>query len=109
MSENKKDSDAVKEQKKITILDNKYSTEDIERYGSVRFSIEQIALVLEVDIKKLQKEFEKKGDFYKAYQKGYLVTELKIREKVIKLADDGSTPAMNLFYEKIAKDEFSDI
>lgn len=109
MPENKTVTDESAAVINITILGNEYSAVDIERYGSVRFSIEQIAIVLEVDSKKLKKEYDKKSDFYKAYQKGYLVTELQIREKVIKLANDGSTPAMNLFYEKISKDELVEI
>jgi len=86
-----------------------YPLDDIERYGSTRLTIEQISIILEVDEKKLQKEFDKKGDLYRAYQKGYLMTEIKIREQIILLAESGSTPAQNLYYEKISKNSYDEL
>jgi hypothetical protein len=82
---------------------------EIEQMAGLFFSIEDIADNLELDeqtLETLKLDFElKQGVFYKAYRKGWLVSEVKLRKSIEKAAENGSNPAqqMMLNFQKNAK------
>ncbi len=69
----------------------------VERMGGTGFMIDEIAEVLLMHAKCLQRSFENKdSDVYKAYRKGFLKESLKLRERIFKDAANGSSPAQTL-------------
>jgi hypothetical protein len=69
----------------------------VERMGGTGFMIDEIAEVLMVHAKSLQRLFnDKQNDVYKAYRKGFLKESLKLRERIFKDAGNGSSPAQIL-------------
>ena len=82
---------------------------EVEQMAGLYFNIEDIADNLELDdaeLEKLHLDMElKTGDFYKAYRKGWLISEVKLRKSIEKAAENGSNPAqqMMLNFQKNAK------
>ena len=82
---------------------------EVEEMAGLFFSVEDIADNLELDDQELEAlqlnvQF-KTGDFYKAYRKGWLISEVKLRKSIEKAAENGSNPAqqMMLNFQKNAK------
>ena len=62
--------------------------------GETFFSVQQCALVLEVDQLELKKEIKlQTSAAHKAYYKGLLTATLKLRQSIMDLAMRGSSPA----------------
>lgn len=82
---------------------------EVEEMAGLFFSIDNIADNLELDeaeLETIKLDFElKRGDFYKAYRKGWLTNEVKLRKSIEKAADNGSNPAqqMMLNFQKSAQ------
>lgn len=70
----------------------------IEELAGLQFSIEQIALILEID----ESEFDAPV-YAKAYLRGKLKAEAEIRKSIFQLAKQGSTPAQKQMMEIIEK------
>jgi hypothetical protein len=73
---------------------------EIEDMAGLFFSVEDIADNLELDesqLETLQLDMQlKRGQFYKAYRKGWLISEVKLRRSIEKAADNGSNPAQQM-------------
>lgn len=82
---------------------------EVEEMAGLFFSIDNIADNLELDeteLETLKLDFElKRGDFYKAYRRGWLTNEVKLRKSIEKAAENGSNPAqqMMLNFQKSAQ------
>ena len=67
---------------------------EVEQMAGLYFNIEDIADNLELDdaeLEKLHLDMElKTGDFYKAYRKGWLISEVKLRKSIEKAAENES-------------------
>jgi hypothetical protein len=82
---------------------------EVEEMAGLFFSVEDIADNLELDDQELEAlqlnvQF-KTGDFYKAYRKGWLTSEVKLRKSIEKASENGSNPAqqMMLNFQRQAK------
>lgn len=77
----------------MTLTDEQLS--EIENFGYVQFSIEQIAIVLAVNPKHLRDELTTSGSAgHNAYQKGRLMAEYDVRQQTFDLAKRGSLQAI---------------
>ena len=66
----------------------------LEKLGGTFFSVQQCALVIEVDQMDLKKAIKNPStEAHKAYYKGFLTSTLKLRESIMELATRGSSPA----------------
>jgi hypothetical protein len=75
----------------------------VERCGAACMELKQLAKVLMVDYIELKKEYAKANSPLAAhYDKGFLITQLELRESAMKAALRGSNPALNMMLE-IAK------
>ena len=85
---------------------NEAQLKEVEEMAGLFFGIEDIADNLELDhdeLESLRLDFElKKGSFYKAYRRGWLVSDVKLRRNIEKASENGSNPAqqMMLNYQK---------
>lgn len=71
--------------------------DEIEKFASLAFAPEQVAVIVEIDEKKFLNEMlDNESEIFKAYNKGILLTEAKLREVVFDQAFSGSTPAQNI-------------
>ena len=69
----------------------------IEEMASTGFPPGDVAEVLEIDAEIFNEAFNNKNsDVYKRYRKGYLSSELKLRQRIFKDAANGSSPAQTL-------------
>lgn len=75
---------------------NKPEMQMIEEMGATGFSPAEIAEVLELDKELFIEEFNKKTTLYKTYRKGFLKAQLELRERIMKDAKHGSSPAQTL-------------
>jgi hypothetical protein len=82
---------------------------EVEEMAGLFFSIEDIADNLELDdaeLEELQTDMQmKRGNFYKAYRRGWLCSQVKLRKQIEKAAENGSNPAqqMMLNFQKSAQ------
>jgi hypothetical protein len=69
----------------------------IESMGSNGFTPAEIAEVLEINKTAFEHYFlDHDGVIYKRYRKGYLQAQLTLRERIMKDAKNGSSPAQTL-------------
>ena len=69
----------------------------LEEFGSHLFKTEEIAILMGVDGHQFAQEMANPAsDTYKAYHKGRLVREMKIRASIFELAEGGSAAAQAL-------------
>jgi len=68
---------------------------EIEAHAGNLMSLEDIALIIEVDYKSLKAEYERKSEVFRAYQKGFLIRKSQLNKAAIDQAISGSTPALN--------------
>lgn len=68
---------------------------EIEVHAGNLMSLEDIAVIIEVDFNSLKNEFNKKTDVYKAYQRGFLIRKSQLNKAAIEQAISGSSPALN--------------
>jgi hypothetical protein len=82
---------------------------EVEEMAGLFFSVEDIADNLELgeeDLEELQADMQmKRGEFYKAYRKGWLCAQVRLRKQIEKAAENGSNPAqqMMLNFQKTAQ------
>jgi len=73
---------------------------EVESLAELFFSPGDIAIILEVDqecfIRAIATQY---SEIYKAYNKGQLLGESKIRKSVMELAENGSSPAQTLMLQ----------
>lgn len=68
-----------------------------ERCGAACIELKQVAKVLMVDFIELKKEYAKPNSPLAArYDKGFIKTQLELREAALKSALRGSNPALNM-------------
>lgn len=76
---------------------NETEMQMIEEMGATGFSPLEIAEVLEVDSAEFLTAFkDPDGAIYKTFRKGYLLGQLKLRQRIAKDAEHGSSPAQTL-------------
>jgi AcrR family transcriptional regulator len=69
----------------------------IESMGANGFTPAEIAEVLEINRPSFEHYFsDHDGQIYKRYRKGYLQAQLTLRERIMKDAKNGSSPAQTL-------------
>lgn len=75
----------------------------VQEYASLFLTIDEIAILLEIDFSDLKKAVcSKTNSAYKAYNKGKLLTKIELRKNVIKMAKHGS-PQAELLVEDYQK------
>lgn len=79
---------------------NEITAEDlaqIKRLAGLAFTPREVAIMLELDVEGMVMycEFED-CDVYRAFHGGRLQREIDLREKIIKLAESGSSPAQTM-------------
>lgn len=76
----------------------KKQLEEIEAGGKCQFTVENVAVIIEVDPKAFEKLMhDKNSAAYKRYTKGRLQAEFEVRQSIIELANRGSSQAQELF------------
>lgn len=92
---------------------NNFSDEQInqiQEYASLFLTIDEIAILLDVDICEFKKVvLSKKHPVYKAYNKGKLLTKIELRKNVIKMAKHGSPQAELLTEDYIKKQRLKEV
>lgn len=74
--------------------------EELQNFSGLLFTVNEIAILLEVDVYELKLALnDKNSDEYKKYQKGILLCQAEIRKTQIKMAKQGSTPAFKHIME----------
>ena len=69
----------------------------IEEMGGTGFPPSEIAEVLQVDTGLFSDVFQQAdSEIFKRYRKGYLLAQLKLRQRIFKDAGHGSSPAQTL-------------
>lgn len=78
----------------ITIL-TESDYENIEHWAALRYSISQIALMLNIDIAELRMAMQNpSSEVARRYNSGKLKSSIKRREKLLEMAEKGSIWAM---------------
>lgn len=75
---------------------SKEELESVEYFGSLFFPVNDVAIMIgynEADIVDLYEDHT--SDFYRAYQRGFLLQEAKLRDSILKLALRNSSPAQD--------------
>jgi len=67
-----------------------FDLKKVEELGSLFYSISEVSIMLEVPIDKLTDE---DSNEYKAYQKGFLNSEIELRKEILETAKTGSPNA----------------
>ena len=81
---------------------------DIEQYSSLMFTKAEIAEILEIPSDAFMELLEKDEETFKAFRKGRLVQEAKLRKAVFDLANNGSSPAQTLANSMIIDAKMND-
>ncbi|HQM83890.1 MAG TPA: hypothetical protein PLD55_04320 [bacterium] len=68
----------------------------IEELGKCQFTMEEVEIILERKMTKLEKQKHKKGQ---------LLAEYEVRQTIVKMSKQGSTPAIQEFLKLIEKRE----
>lgn len=80
----------------------KEQLEELERLGGLFFAPEKVAIILQVDKRMLQEAIREEGTLeHQAYWRGFLQSEAEIRQGVLELAKNGSSPAQVMAKELI--------
>ena len=81
---------------------------DIEQYSSLMFTKAEIAEILEMPSDAFMELLENDEEAFKAFRKGRLVQEAKLRKAIFDLADNGSSPAQTLANSMIIDAKMND-
>jgi len=80
--------------------------EIIEECGRCMFSLKETAIVIEVSLFEFKQEYKtNESEAFKAYNRGFLQTKMKIHKALLNLAENGSSPAqaqIQLIYNKLS-------
>lgn len=80
----------------------KAQLEQLEKLAGLFYTISQCAIILEVDGKKLRKAIlDPETEESKKYNRGFLLSDKEVREKMIEMASRGSTKAQAMVMELI--------
>lgn len=83
---------------------------DIEKYATVFFSPREIAILLKLDVDEFLFELtDLNSEISLTYTRGKLLSEFKLREQIIKLANMGSPAAQIEAMKLINKQKISEI
>jgi len=78
----------------------------IEECGAALFSLKETAIVIGVSFLDFKQQYKKQdSELFKAYNRGFLQTKMKIHKSLLNLAENGSSPAQSqvqLIYNKIS-------
>jgi hypothetical protein len=76
----------------------------VEDLASMFFTPREIAVMIEVNPNDAVTECSSEGnEFYNAFQKGRLQSEMELRKSIIKLAKSGSSPAQTMSLDLLNK------
>lgn len=75
-----------------------YNMNEVTKLGSLFFSIEEVALMIEVSVDEF---IDKESKYYRAYQKGFLNSEKELREEMVETAKNGSPAAQESILKTI--------
>lgn len=76
---------------------NEEELQMVEQMGYTGFAPAEIAEVLEINKNVLESHFlDQESAIYKRYRKGYLQGQMKLRQRIMKDAGNGSSPAQTL-------------
>jgi len=79
-----------------TNMDNT-TLKQVEELGGLNYTPKEVALIIgATDEEVLQWMEDEQSDFYRAYMKGYYLTDIAVRKSIFKLAASGSSPAQSL-------------
>lgn len=73
-----------------------FELSEIEKLAGLLMNPEEIAIILEKDIAEFQDEIDLKGEAWKNFMKGFLLTKSKVRQSIILMAQRDSSPAQEL-------------
>jgi hypothetical protein len=65
----------------------------IENYAGLFLTYKEIAILLKIDFKDFINEINKKSEVFNAYVYGKTLSEMKIKEQIVKFAELGSPVA----------------
>ena len=83
---------------------------EVETYASLMFSIEEIAVILEVDPVQLVDLLEDQDNpVFRAFQRGRLKREAEVRKGIFDLAQNGSSPAQTFAMKLIENAKANDL
>ena len=68
---------------------------EIEIHAGNLMSLEDIAMIVEVDYNMLKTDYDRKGSVFKSYQRGFLIRKSQLNKAAIEQAISGSSPALN--------------
>jgi len=81
----------------------------IEELAALFFTIQEIALILDINESELRREIKKpNSDIAKAYYKGKLQTQIELRKQTLKFATKGSPQAEAAMIEFLKKQTSSE-
>ena len=76
---------------------------EVQEMAGLFFAIEDIADNLELtetQVEDLLLDFQLRvGEFFKAYRRGWLIAEVKLRKAIEKAAENGSNPAQQMMLD----------
>lgn len=69
----------------------------IEELGGLNYSPKEIALIVGLPEEQVNEWMDDEdSEFYRAYMKGFYITDISVRKSIFKLAAAGSSPAQSL-------------
>jgi hypothetical protein len=81
----------------------------IEEYASLFFTVDEIAMLIDVDTQELRREIKSnKTDAAKAYYRGKLKTQIELRRQTLEFAKKGSPQAETAMTEYLKKQNLSE-
>lgn len=75
-----------------------YNMNEVTELGSLFFTIEEVALMLEISINEF---IDKESKYYQAYHKGFLNSEKELRAEMVETAKNGSPAAQESILKTI--------
>ncbi len=77
---------------------------EIENFAGLYFTVDEVAMIMELDKEAVREEYSNpSSEFHRHYQKGFLLSESKLRQCILDLALRNSSPAQDAI-KKIARD-----
>jgi len=89
---------------------NQEQTQAIEKLAGLNYTIKQIAMYLDIPYKDLQLQFEdKESEFRYRYDRGRLIAQADIDQKLLDSAQGGNLTAMQMFAKARALNHFENM
>jgi len=80
-------------------MPDKSVREQIEELAELQFSIEEIAIIVELEVSEVRR------DYRKEYDRGRLLAQAEIRKAILQQAKQGSSPAQRQMMELIDRNK----